>query len=196
MSPASPLKVRPQVSAEVESTTVGVGPTTFAGIFYGIPNTLSTPTRGSPAQPFCTTFEDLVSLTEYAARTLVDTPEQLDGMREILVNTLTLLTGVVTEFSPTHEESTTLAWAPGAWLSCLLRCLEPKVRACQHSAPTAFDDISKGYVILDRRERPSVGCHPAPSGDIAAPPSCRRPSRDFSHDQFCESTKYYTRASS
>ncbi|EPT03457.1 hypothetical protein FOMPIDRAFT_1058702 [Fomitopsis schrenkii] len=115
MSPASPLKVRPQVSAEVESTTVGVGPTTFAGIFYGIPNTLSTPTRGSPAQPFCTTFEDLVSLTEYAARTLVDTPEQLDGMR------------VVTEFSPTHEESTTLAWAPGAWLSCLLRCLEPKV---------------------------------------------------------------------
>lgn len=173
MSPANPLKIRPQVSAELELATIGVGPTAFAGLFYGIPHTLSTPTRTSPTQPFCTTFEDLISLTTYAARTLFDTHEQLHDMREVLVNALTLLTDVVLEFSSAQTESTTLVWAPGAWLSSLLRCLEPKVRASQHSAPTQFNgNVSKGYVVLDRRERAPVCCHLAPSGDIAASPYC------------------------
>ena len=129
MSPAAPLKVRPQVSSEVGSAAADSGPTTFACLFYGLPNTLSTPNRISPAQPFCTAFEDLVALTTYAAQALAETSEQLDEMRGIIVDSLTLLTEVVSKFGTAHEQSTSLAWEPGAWLSCLLRCLDPKVRA-------------------------------------------------------------------
>lgn len=128
MSPASPLKSRPQVSSEVETAAAGVGPTAFAALFYGIPHSLSIPSRLSPALPFCTIFEDLISLTSYAARTLVDNPQQLEGMREVLIDSLTLLTEVVSQFGAVHEQSITLAWTPGIWLSCTLQCLEPKVR--------------------------------------------------------------------
>ena len=51
MSPASPLKSRPAVSRELESTSAASGPTIFACLFYGIPSTLAIASRASPALP-------------------------------------------------------------------------------------------------------------------------------------------------
>ena len=163
MSPASPLKVRPQVSAEVVPAAADAGPTTFASLFYGIPHTVSTPSRLSPAQPFCTAFEDLISLTTYAARTLVDNPQQLNGMRELLVDSLTLLTEVVSQFSLAHEPATMLAWNPGAWISCILRCLEPRVRACHQLVKSASDDNRKvtSFLVVESVLKSVVTLHQA-----------------------------------
>ncbi|KZT72967.1 hypothetical protein DAEQUDRAFT_808918 [Daedalea quercina L-15889] len=129
MSPASPLKSRPAVSRELESTSAASGPTTFACLFYGVPSALSTASRTSPALPFCTVFEDLTSLSIFAARTLTASPDQSNDTREVLVDALALLTESVSQFGSAHERSVMLAWQPATWLSFVLRCLEPKIES-------------------------------------------------------------------
>ncbi|TFY63318.1 hypothetical protein EVJ58_g3324 [Rhodofomes roseus] len=127
MSPASPLKSRPPVSKDLEPTAAVSGPASFACIFYGIPGALSTPSRASPALPFATAFEDLISLSAYASRALLTEGEQSEGMREVLIDALALVADVVSQHGSTHARSVTLAWEPSSWLSCVLQCVEPKV---------------------------------------------------------------------
>lgn len=87
---------------------------------------MSQRTRNLPAVPFVTVFEDLIEMTMFSASAMLRSNDP-NSIREVLVETLELLTSLVTRADQIQGPRLKLIWDPDSWLAVLLRCLKSKV---------------------------------------------------------------------
>lgn len=120
------LKSRPRLSNEVEATLTHDSPLSFACSLYGMKTGLTSNARLYASCPFITIFEDFINISIHSAK-LLSRATAPEPYREVLVESLRLLDGLVSRSYDLQDASYEPTWVPEEWLSTLLECMDLKI---------------------------------------------------------------------
>lgn len=110
------------------------GPLELALNFYGLNIQLPYNNARKALQlPFVTAFEDIVSFTAVCATAMTTSVDHRKIFRDLLVQSLSLLSELVTATVLEREMTLIVDWNPSDWVSCLVAALETEVSAILHT---------------------------------------------------------------
>ncbi|TFY67972.1 hypothetical protein EVG20_g3733 [Dentipellis fragilis] len=121
----APAALGQTVNAAIAPDAPPAGPYAYAVTFYGLElsATLSSQRTGSGI-PMMTVFEDLIAVSATYARRLSATAEMVLPLRQIFVQSLSLLNKLISVLDEMDEVNLTVDWDPSKWLVDILATLE------------------------------------------------------------------------
>ena len=121
--PQVSLMQRPQLTADLQTTTASQGPYSFACTFYGIEPTSSLPTASNSNIPFVSAFESMIGVSMCFAQSLLAISGDSLPFQAVYLQSLLLVDRLVGRLA----SPVVISWDPPKWLSLLLECLEHEV---------------------------------------------------------------------
>ena len=110
------------------------GPLDLALNFYGLNVQIPCNNARKALQlPFVTVFEDIISFTAVCATAMTTPVDHRKIFRDLLVQSLSLLNGLVTATVLEKETTLNVDWNPSDWVSCLVAALETEVSVVLHT---------------------------------------------------------------
>ncbi|KAI0830814.1 Dopey, N-terminal-domain-containing protein [Trametes gibbosa] len=124
--PQGALHSRPTIPGQGQTYRANEGPLRFAYMFYDIKSEPPSTQSSRSAVPFTAVFEDVISLSDGAAKALLGggaDPSLLRSQRDTLLLSLSLLDTLLSRQEDEANLTYTIDWNPSGWLSTLLECL-------------------------------------------------------------------------
>lgn len=121
------LDSRPQLGDTEQDAVVFQSPYAFSCAFYGLEKPSPSRTRARSDVPFIAVFEDLVEINLYAARALLQRADDQALIREVLVQSLSLMVLLVERLEASNKEPLSINWNSAEWSSAMMRCLNHEV---------------------------------------------------------------------
>ncbi|KAA1471434.1 hypothetical protein DENSPDRAFT_893964 [Dentipellis sp. KUC8613] len=121
----APAALAQIVNAAVVQDPPPTGPYAYATSFYGLElSTILSSERTGPGVPMVTAFENLIAVSATLSRRLSATPDTVVPLRQIFVQSLSLLNKLISVLDEMDEVHLTASWDPPQWLSDILATLE------------------------------------------------------------------------
>ncbi|EMD42316.1 hypothetical protein CERSUDRAFT_102665 [Gelatoporia subvermispora B] len=146
--PSSGVLLRPLLGNDTQQVSPLQGPYLFACSIYAIEPKLKPELRKSATIPADTAIEDLFIVAAHAAKLLSSSEMETITIREVLIQSLTLLCSVIDEVEQSQTYTLSISWDPAEWLSTMLSCLEH-----QAAAFVMVDNIVTAVMRLQRTSK-------------------------------------------